>query len=115
MNYDEIQEIIKSAVSQAVHLQPSPETLTRMSHIEEMIRKHAEDETDILRNIQSSVASIIQDQAIKHSSIETQLAEMKPIRDGLVAASTIRNGVLWMSGFLAGILALIYYGKQVLK
>jgi hypothetical protein len=112
---EEILEIVKSAIGQCSHQQPSPITLERMSKIEDMIHNHASDETAILESIQNSVQEIIKDQNEKHTIIENQLNEIKPLRDGLVAASTIRNGVLWMSGFVVGVTAIVYSWKQILR
>ena len=112
---EEILEIVKSAVTQCSHQQPSPITLDRMNKIEDMIHSHASDETAILESIQQTVETIIKDQNEKHTIIETQLNEIKPLRDGLVAASTLRNGVLWMSGFVVGITAIVYSWKQILR
>ena len=112
---EEILEIVKSAISQCSHQQPSPITIERMSKIEDMIHKHASDETKILESIQKSVQEIIKDQNDKHIIIENQLNEIKPLRDGLVAAGTIRNGVLWVSGFIVGVTAIVYSWKQILR
>ena len=112
---EEILEIVKSAISQCSHQQPSPITIERMNKIEDMIHTHASDETKILESIQKSVQDIIKDQNDKHTIIENQLNEIKPLRDGLVAASTIRNGVLWVSGFIVGVTAIVYSWKQILR
>ena len=111
---EEILEIVKSAISQCSHQQPSPITIERMSKIEDMIHNHASNETKILESIQKSVKEIIKDQDDKHTIIENQLNEIKPLRDGLVAAGTIRNGVLWVSGFIVGVTAIVYSWKQIL-
>ena len=112
---EEILEIVKSAIGQCSHQQPSPITLERMAKIEDMIKDHASDETAILEDIKRSVAEMKDDQNEKHTIIENQLNEIKPLRDGLVAASTIRNGVLWMSGFVVGVTAIVYSWKQILR
>lgn len=119
---EEILEIVKSAVKQASHPYPSPETLEKlrettekMEEIEKMIRTHSEDENGILRGIQESVSHIITDQAIKHGEIESQLRDIKPIRDGLTAANTIKKGILWMSGFVAGLSLIVISIKQLSK
>ncbi len=112
---EKLLDVIKSALNQSSHQQPSPITLERMSKIEDMIHNHASDETAILESIQNSVQEIIKDQNEKHTIIENQLNEIKPLRDGLVAASTIRNGVLWMSGFVVGMTAIVYSWKQILR
>lgn len=112
---EEILEIVQSAVMQCSHQQPSPITLDRMSKIEDMIHNHASDETAILESIQNSVKEIIKDQSEKHTIIENQLNEIKPLRDGLIAAGTLRSGVLWLSGFIIGITAIIYSWKQILR
>ena len=112
---EEILEIVKSAISQCYHQQPSPITIERMSKIEDMIHNHASNETKILESIQKSVEEIIKDQDDKHTIIENQLNEIKPLRDGLVAAGTIRNGVLWVSGFIVGVTAIVYSWKQILR
>jgi hypothetical protein len=112
---EEILEIVKSAIGQCSHQQPSPITLERMAKIEDMIHNHASDETKILESIQKTVETIIKDQGEKHTIIENQLNEIKPLRDGLVAAGTIRNGVLWVSGFVVGVTAIVYSWKQILR
>ena len=112
---EEILEIVKSAIGQCSHQQPSPITIERMNKIEDMIHTHASDETKILESIQKSVKEIIKDQDDKHTIIENQLNEIKPLRDGLVAAGTIRNGVLWVSGFVVGVTAIVYSWKQILR
>ena len=108
-------DVIKSALNQSSHQQPSPITLERMAKIEDMIKDHAYDETAILEDIKRSVAEMKDDQNVKHQSIENQLNEIKPLRDGLIAAGTLRSGVLWLSGFIIGITAIIYSWKQILR
>ena len=108
-------DVIKSALNQSSHQQPSPITLERMAKIEDMIKDHASDETAILEDIKRSVAEMKDDQNDKHTIIENQLNEIKPLRDGLVAASTLRNGVLWVSGFVVGVTAIVYSWKQILR
>ena len=51
MNHDEIQKIIQSAVSQAVHLKPSPETLRRIDTLQAFIENHATNEADDIKEL----------------------------------------------------------------
>ena len=122
MSKEEIFEVVESVIKQVSHNSPSPETIERLreinekiNYIESMLSTRAEDENSILKGIQESVAHIITDQTVKHREIEAQLKDIKPLRDGLVAAGTIRNGVLWVSGFIVGVTAIVYSWKQILR
>ena len=67
---EKLLDVIKSALNQSSHQQPSPITLERMAKIEDMIKDHASDETAILEDIKRSVAEMKDDQNDKHNEIE---------------------------------------------
>ncbi len=122
LSSDEILQIIQSAIKQAAHPMPSPETIARfddlsdrINGIEKIIYDHASSETDILKGIQDSVAHIISDQSEKHKTIEHQLSDLKPISDGMAAAVTLRSLALWIGGFVFALSGSIVAIKQIWK
>lgn len=122
MSKEEIFEVVESVIKQVSHNSPSPETIERLreinekiNDIESMLLAHSKDENSILKGIQESVDNVITDQTVKHREIEDQLKDIKPIRDGLTAANTIKKGILWISGFIAGVSLIIISIKQLSK
>jgi len=133
---EEIALIIQSTVKQMGHLQSAPETVNRLkaqdsildqqnkqlTRIEKMteanqkeLRKHADAENGILESIHKTMEHIMSDQDMKHNVIEGQLAELKPLRDGLIAASTVKRTILWISGFIAGIAIMVASWKEFFR